>query len=375
MPTSLFNPFASLTIAALLLCLPAAGQPAGGDVGAANAEPSNGAVPEFSSAEDEATFLEGMIKIEDELTGLRRGDDESRFVDIRLKLSEFKLNDQPTREECKAHLKRLRELIPFVASTSTFSPISDVLRQIPVEHADLLIDEMIAGTTLSRWVGYALQDMDLDALRKTFVGKIKAGADDIAIEVIVVQGWWDDVRPEIAAFINNPESAVTIPWFVAATELRDPGLYPRLHEIAVRVAGAEDESIRAMASEYIGALAVIEEYDILKTVNACWKRFEAREMDKQALADKRFTRVTAGLGSVGALGCLVDVLSTETWSRFAPDFDGKPRPILKIIDFHGSNAEIKAWYEKNKKDLIFDYTRNKYVVVKPVAEPRTNEEG
>lgn len=265
------------------------------------------------------------------------------------KLQDIKLRKNPTREQCEAYVAELRKACEGRRSFSSNDPATKKLKELPPEHYDLLITEMTNRTSLRYFANYAMREIEPEKLRERFVASIDDNPNNIGI--IVMQGWVEDVRPQIIEHINAADSSITLAWFQAAVELDEPALYPKLHELATQ---------SRYASQFINLLEMLPDYDLAHTIDVCWRR--AKE-GKLSVSYTTFAAKAAQHGNVDALGALVDQLRSSTnYMSHSSTYNLRRTNVLRHIDYRGSNSDIQKWYRANKDKLVFDHLRKRFVL-------------
>lgn len=263
-------------------------------------------------------------------------------------LDDIVLPKNPTRKQCETYVAELRKACEGRRSFSSSDPATKKLKELPAEHFDLLITEMINRTSLRYYANYAMREIEPEELRDRFVQSIDENPNNIGI--IVLHGWVEDVRPTIIEHINNADSSTAPAWFQAAVELDEPTLYPKLHEIATQ---------SKHASQFINMLEMLPDYDLAHTVDVCWRR--ARD-GKLSISYTTFAAKAAGYGNVDALGSLIDQLRNTTSYMSHSSSNVRRVNVLRFIDYRGSNTDIQKWYKDNKDKLIFDHDRKRFIL-------------
>lgn len=265
------------------------------------------------------------------------------------KLDEIKLPKNPTRKQCEDFIADLRQACEGRRSLTHNDPVTQKLKEVPVEHLDLLLTEMANRTSLRYYTNYVIRDIDPDKLRKRFVESINEKPDNIG--VIVMHGWSQDVRPAIIDHLNSADGSINAAWFQAAVEIDEPSLYPKLHELTIQ---------SRQASQFITMLEMLPDYDLSHTIDVCWDR--ARQ-GKLSVNYSTFAAKAAAHGNVDALGVLVDQLrSSSSYTSSSSFFNTRRTNVLRFIDYRGSNQEIRAWFKTNKDKLVFDHLTKRFVL-------------
>jgi hypothetical protein len=127
----------------------------------------------------------------------------------------------------------------------------------------------------------------------------------------------------------------------------------------------------------------LRDLDIRQIVAEAWRQAREEEKDKWL-----FAPIAVSHGVAGALEFLIDHLDDQAGFHMAlmdPEiFGGRPhRPlefarrggffelresleprkvVLRYIEFRGTNAQIKQWFQEHKDRLLFDAQRQLFVV-------------
>lgn len=361
MPTTLFYRLGFTIFFAALLCHPALAQELTLDERAEAA--TQAAEKRLKEKIDEKRSLSRarIATLEQELTVRQQTYLAWWEVNKRPLLDEIQLPENPTSEEAKAYIKALREFtLPGTPESRViYDAIVDKLKILPYEHNELLARESINRTTLRLQASDAREII----LSQSFLEKNPRPAridQNTDIELALLYTPLEEVRERLVDHIQNPESYKSPLVLLAATELRDPALYPTLQDI---LADRVPSSIAL--TTLLPALALIPDYDIVNTADICFKVAKEKTKYKSNLRRSEATKFIAQFGNIEALGYIIDNLQKRPIDQFSRYRVTGAREILTIIDFHGTDAEIKAWYKKNKNELVFDTLRGKYTLLEP----------
>ena len=309
-----------------------------------------------------------MQQLESQLANMRNQyqqqankDREQKQKEARKNAEDIKLPENPTRKQCEAYIAELRESAKNIRSYSSNDPLVAKLKEIPLDHFDLLIDEIGNRTKLRYFANYAMRDTDRNEIRKRFVKSLERS--DSAIGVIVMNGWVGDIEEAVRKKIASADGSLDQAWFQAAVELEDPSLYPKLHEITIN---------SRYATQFVGMLESLPDYDIAHTIDTCWRR---AEQNKLQISEHSLASTAVKYGNVKALGYLVRQLSyTPSYTSTSSSYTRRRLNVLQYIDYRGSNQDIVKWYDKNKKKLVFDHYRKRFVMRgTSVFEPPTSD--
>lgn len=274
----------------------------------------------------------------------------------RKKVEVITLPENPTRKQCEAYMAELREASKTRRGSTCSDPIVGKLKALPPEHYDLLMNEMSnSSSLLGYFANCALRGADLEAHREQFTASLDNNPNKI--EVIIMNGWAADVPDVITEYVTNNKDKVTPSWFQAAVEVAGPEQYPLLHDVTIN---------SRYANRFIEMLRVLPEYDLSHTINVCWQRAGKSEIP---VSQSAFINLAVELGNIEALGMLISQISTSSSYLYSSSSYNTPRmSVLRYIDFRGSNAEIKAWFEKNEEKLVFDHLAKRFVLPEPFPD-------
>ena len=114
------------------------------------------------------------------------------------------------------------------------------------------------------------------------------------------------------------------------------------------------------ATQFINMLRALPDYDLGHTVNACWKRASAGEL---SVSTSTLAPMAAEFGNVDALGSMIGQLQhASSYMINSSSHNARRINALRFIDYRGSNTEVKAWFEANKRKLVFDHFRKRFVL-------------
>lgn len=319
-------------------------------------KPSTAKPPEKPKELTPGQLRDKMRELENELRRTRskyaaKADGNKKKKPKPVSVDTINLPEEPTRQDYEHYMSRLREAARNTRGYNTNNPIVGKLKSVPPEHLDLLFNEIGTQSRLRSFCNYALREHDPEVIRESVTGHIPVNNNTIG--VIVMNGWCQDIRPQIVEKISNADGSLSIAWFQAAIEVNDPSLYQKMHEITIN---------SRYAGQFINMLKGLPEYDIVHTVNTCWQH---AKQGKIRINPASIAQVAAERGNVDALGVLIGQLqNTTNYMVNSYSYNSKRVNVLHLIEFTGSNAEIKEWLKRNKDNLIFDHHRKRFVLPK-----------
>ncbi|MFN3167117.1 MAG: hypothetical protein ACE37H_08645 [Phycisphaeraceae bacterium] len=368
-----------------LLVLPTDGQPAKpapvGDAGEAAPEAEGNAAEQAQAPpiEKQVADLNAEIqkmqaelqKAERELRDKQRKERDSQPIPGLEEVRAATLPANPTREQCAAFIATLREACANRNRRSSSDLCVKKLREVPKAHIDLLIDEYSAQTSISWYVSQALSEQDNQAIRERITQTLNQYPNNI--NLVIAHGWCEDAKPAIIKALESGE----LPgrnwqehgwWFQALVELQDPELYPKLHQFTVNADQWET---------YIEMLAILPDYDLARTINACIARQSKDDhrhhhhmihhgwhSSRGGGMSPETAKIAAELGNIDGLAVLISAIPESGDYALRSNWNAaEPRlKALRFIRFRGSNDEIKRWFEKNREKLVFDHLTERFIL-------------
>lgn len=261
------------------------------------------------------------------------------------------LSEDPTREECRAFVIAMRDVFikdPFGINQFT------LLGKIPNEHLDAILLEAYDDNSPFKgyWSYKNYTYKDMEPAKANVISHLEE--QPRIIQAITFYGWVEDVREQIITKINRDSPNVDFDWFEAAVELNEPTLYPKLNDIAIN---ADD------ARGMIDLLKTLPDYDLNSTIIAHW---EVTRKDEYDFRMRKIAPVAAAVGSQTALAFMIeDLAGNRLYPRagLSNSINQDRLAILNLIDFRGTTAQIVAWHETNKDNIVFDYQINRFIVL------------
>lgn len=273
------------------------------------------------------------------------------------RLAAITLPDNPTREQCKAYITAIREHVGKRRSFSYRDAEVAKLQAVPQKHVDLLVREMAGAGKLHFYAMIALRGADLDAHQQEVIDQLEQHPKNI--RYILQHGWFEKARPVIRKRLEavdlSDDQAIEASWFHAFVEVAEPRHFKTLHGLAMKTRKME---------EAVELLRTLPGYDADRTIRAMWESLDPDAKDNFTRRNRRELAVYAAeAGQVEALGALIQRL--QKGPDFGVRLDEVVKPRLhttRFIDFRGTDAEIKRWYDANKDKLEFDRLRQKFVL-------------
>lgn len=269
-------------------------------------------------------------------------------------LHRIKVPEKPTREQWVEYLRQIAKVTAPQNSCSRHDPQDEMLRNIPDEHFDVLLEFLQPGI-MSIYVHRRIRELATDRDKDLIIRSL--AAHPTLAEVILDHGWEQDAKPELLAELKkNPEN-IEIDGIKAIASYKDPGTYDALKTYLINKPG------RVLTWLAIYKLPGI---DLDHAVGEAWKKAQSSPWERQT-----FAGIAASYGHIDALEFMIDHLGDPHWMGLmkSPVVDLR-REVLRLIDFNGTNDQVRVWFKKNKQQLEFDRPRYKYRVhTNPLATP------
>jgi hypothetical protein len=279
------------------------------------------------------------------------------------KLAQLKLPANPTRvdserliESARGYANQLSEIgLGFSANDNYFK----TLDQVPAEHVDLLLAEVANDTRLRMYIARPVRAMDLkpEVIKQRIIQNLDETPANIG--VLIRNGWCEDARAITTEKIIEANDPVSLSWFAAAIDLQEPKLYEKLHELTIH---SED------ADKVLLMLEALSDYDLLYTLQVVTKRIDSGTLNIKPKVSLHANQIrelrfkAAQNGDIDSFAWLIDSLKEEDPFPSLTLFVDYRLPVIKLIDFKGSNLEIKAWFKETRSKLVFDQFRERYVI-------------
>lgn len=277
---------------------------------------------------------------------------EPRFVPQkadRKRLNMLEFPDPPSREA----LQRYIEEILFASEGQNSFSDSDVqvgmLARVGEENIDLLLAATSNGMGGSSYhVNCAIKRIATAKSKELILAALPTNHE--LSDIVLAQGWASEARETLLRYLGEgylPES-----WIECVVSLRDPATYDGL--LKHLVAGHN----RAQTYENIEGLPGIQ---LEPSVIKAWARARTGHVwERMGMAG-----VAASYGVADALEALVRGLESREVLGNQYLLERVRTAILEATDMVGmSNADIVAWYDGAKTQLVFDPVARKFTLRK-----------
>lgn len=272
-----------------------------------------------------------------------RGSFDSRGPD-REALRKIKLPDNPTKEDAR---KYVTEILIASAGQNSFSdsdPQVGLLARVGETNLDVLIEAAEGGGGMSSYHLMRAIHRIATQSSKDLVLTNLARHKELA-GVVLRNGWAADARQTLLDGLDD--SYVPCEWVTALASLRDTNSYPALLQFLVK---GQNRSQTYEAIEHLPGI------ELAPSVAAAWERaryghrWEANNM----------ARIAIRYGHASALEHLLRQLQISETRENSYEMTRVLDALWAHTEAGGSPEEIKAWYEANKTNLVFDAEQKKF---------------
>ena len=281
------------------------------------------------------------------------------------KLAEIKLPEDPTHEQIQQYVRAILASTGHV-SPSPHEPHVQMLTRIGSSNLEILLDEL-AGTairpgTSPHFLQRAIESLVGPQHKQLILDRLVTQPS--LITVVEKMGWVDDARPLLIEGLKRRPANLPSQWITYIAKLEDPKTYEALKEAMIQ---------SPQPATVYDAIRDLPGIDLDEAVRQTWKRLQHRIGNDSAKAG--FVTIAIAHGDKDALGAFIDIIDVNDtfdlhhkgWA-FLDRTISPRRVVLKHIDFHGSDAEITVWYEKNYHDLAFDKSRRVFYLPEPADD-------
>jgi len=272
-------------------------------------------------------------------------------------LANITLAENPTREQVQQYV---RATLDAHYAPSPGDPQTQSLLKVGPQHLDVLLDALagagLRSGTSSQHLLRAIEALARPEHKQLILDRLVA--QPTLITVVEKMGWLDDARPLLIQGVRERPASLPSQWITHVANLRDPQTYEALKEAMVN---------SSQPATVYGAISKLPGIDLDDAVQRAWQRLEQRPGNDPAKAT--FVTIAIAHGEKDALGAFIQIMGVADtfdlhrrgWA-FLDRSVSPRRVVLKHIDFHGSDAEITVWFEKNYHDIQFDSSRRVFFV-------------
>ncbi len=257
-------------------------------------------------------------------------------------LAAIVLPENPTREDITNYVKEILVDAECQRRCSSEDPQVDMLAAVGPEHVDVLLMDgyqYYAYLAVKRLAGPVHKELIIAKL---------PGYHQL-IDVVVGQGWTDEVGDTLVAELKkNPENLPTA-WIKAVAEMKDPETYDYLKRYLIR------GNARSATYEAIKDLPGI---DLQNAVDQAWRRvrYDAHDYQKRNMVS-----VAIQYGHLDALHVAAEMMGEKDQDRYRVRVIQRVLPDL--LPEGVSVEDFPAWYRGNRDYIRFDETTRRYDAV------------
>lgn len=271
-----------------------------------------------------------------------RNDFQSQGPD-REALSKIALPENPTKEQVRAYVIDIATASIGQNSYSDSDPQVALLARVGEDNLDVLIEAADGNGMSDYHIMRAINRLATER-SKDLVLKNLAMHKEMA-GVVLRRGWAADARQTLLDGLQG--EYVPCEWITALASLRDTNTYPAMLEFL------EKGQNRSQTYDSIQHLPGI---DLAPSVAAAWERarFGHRwEANGMAMIALRY-------GHTSALEALLRSLQLPSTQENSYETTRILDALWEHTETTGSPDELKAWYEANKTNLVFDAATKKF---------------
>lgn len=231
-----------------------------------------------------------------------------------------------------------------------------MLEKVGAQNVDLLIQ--MARDNHNYYLNHAINDMAQPDHKEMVIEALATNHD--LIDTIVDHGWQNDAKTTLLQMFaenttasGNPVVAVASysndyprGWAIAVASLKDPSTYDSL----------KNYYINNPSADVFKALQSLPNFDLAGTVDAAWKKFR----NGPVWRTREMLHLAAQYGEPDVMEITIRMLKSS-----GDDYSRQwARKVLKDYTpaMGATDADLIAWYESNKTNLIFDPQAGKFVV-------------
>jgi hypothetical protein len=293
------------------------------------------------------------------------------------KLNQLVLPDNPTPEQSEAYVNAHAQILtadgrrnPYAERLLKEIDLEKRFDAIPNRDIHLLFEQAIDYNEIQVPVARVIEKRD----PKQYKDIVIAGLDEHPNNIIAIQqhGWYQDAKEPILRKLENSVEMPLLAWWQAFIEVAEPKHYAKLRQLLLTTLFIEN---------YLPLLEMLPDYNTLdrtraniEAITQTIERVNAGEnfffVDRLRLRPYRREQmaVAAKAGDLEMLGRIIDELDNPDdkrrfWFYSTNRIDTWRNDVTSVIDFKGSNKEIRAWYEANRDKLVFDNFTKRFVVL------------
>lgn len=270
------------------------------------------------------------------------------------KLSAIAAPDVDNPEDVRRYINEIQAASRMQNSWSSSDPQVEMLEKVGSKNVPILLESFSrkggrAGTS-TFYIDQALEKLVQPEHKEAVLQALPNGKS--LAELVVEYHWEEDARDTLLEGLRK-ESWLPVDWVQAVVNLKDPDTYPALRRYFV-TSGSPDRVYKI--------LQAIPFTDWPEMVDEAWQKERGGYHSNVGMA-----RLAAEYGHLDALDELIDVLREPTDEYSSWKKRETQKTLWKILDTRRGGTDLIAWYDANRKQLVFDVERKVYVV-RPVDD-------
>lgn len=271
-----------------------------------------------------------------------RGDFDSRGPD-REALMKVKLPEHPTKDDVRAYVNAIAVASIGQNSFSDSDPQVGLLAKVGEENLDVLIDSADGNGMSDYHLMRAIVRLATPRSKDLVLANL-ARHKELA-SVVLQRGWAAEARETLLEGLQDPY--VPCEWVTAVASLRDTNTYPALLNFMVK---GQNRTMTYNAIEHLPGI------DLAPSVATAWERSRfGHRWEAQGMAI-----IALGYGHVSALEYLLRASQLADTQSSSYELTRVLDALWAHTDGGGTPEEIRAWYEANKTNLVFDAADRKF---------------
>lgn len=255
-------------------------------------------------------------------------------------LDEIVLPEDPSKEEVRDYIHRLRQVTSQQRMYSARDPQVIKLSEIESDNFDVLLEfDRLGFHELEAAVWLAGPDHK-DAVLARLIEEPEL------VRVVVRKGWVKDAKPILELRLRQMPMYLPTEWIAAVASFRDPETYGALK--AYLVSGMN-------RTQTFEAIKAIPDIALENPVAEAWV-IAKQEGGWNAC---NFAQVALEYGHRDAVEFLLTAAESDEPNM---QYCEAHQTLVRFIDFQGTPEEIKAWWFDNAHAIYFDEERRMFVV-------------
>jgi len=267
-------------------------------------------------------------------------------------LDQIALPHDATREQVRNYISDILAASRRLDRTDEHDPQMDMLEKVGAQNVDLLIET--ARDNHNYYLNHAINALAQPDHKEMVIEALSSNHD--LIDTIVDHGWQNDAKTALLKiFAETTPNAGNYPirWALAIASLKDPSTYDSL----------KNYYIDNPNKDVFQALQSLPNFDMAGTVDAAWKKLR----NGQAWRSREMLQPAAQYGEPDVMEIATRMLKSSG------DEYGRQRARKVLRQYTpatgATDADLIAWYESNKANLVFDPQAAKFVLRPQVTPP------